>query len=610
MSKQNDYVRAKVYHKKRRSSLVRFAFVSGGCVFSLAVLGMGIFSGCSKSVDTGNQPTVKDTNTTNVNSNIEQNSSISEASEVFEKDDIEDYNSLLGAIQKKYVDTSSFDNTQLKEMVKQLTLLETSINCNVLQKSDAIPVVSSTNLFLSGVGDVSDSTSKGYLTSADVIVNRLCDSLSIMKTFEIETPKLSSVGDTAQLKVKISPDSATSSFKYKTSNSSIISVTDTGVLTIEGYGEATITVIADDGQMRTMDFKIEKSDDSGKIKVGSSKPEEVSNWSASNPENKDKVDEVNRASSSESKKKPSSDSKDKPSSNPSSSGNSGSSSKPSSNSGSTLKPSSNSNGGGSSESSKPSHTHSYSKKITKPTCTKEGYTTYTCSCGKSYTDDYKEATGHSWSKWTTTKKATTSSEGKKERTCKSCGKTETKSIAKLKKPNNGGNVSAGEHAITGARKAVYSYRGDHGDKWASVNLVDLLNEERAKRGLCKLEWTADLYYQDYKDGIMTDEEWGSEFIVNGKFDPYNCSEVKNVLNAAQICADRQQAGHGGVSASCVGEIKIEGASVEEHLRRTIQGYLNSPGHYELLMSPGSHRVTATYAIGKDGTVYSAITCGG
>ncbi len=41
-------------------------------------------------------------------------------------------------------------------------------------------------------------------------------------------------------------------------------------------------------------------------------------------------------------------------------------------------------------SSKPVHTHSYSQKITDPTCTEKGYTTYTCSCGDSYTSNYVE----------------------------------------------------------------------------------------------------------------------------------------------------------------------------------------------------------------------------
>lgn len=34
------------------------------------------------------------------------------------------------------------------------------------------------------------------------------------------------------------------------------------------------------------------------------------------------------------------------------------------------------------------HTHNYSKTLTPATCTERGYTTYTCSCGDTYKDDY------------------------------------------------------------------------------------------------------------------------------------------------------------------------------------------------------------------------------
>ena len=40
------------------------------------------------------------------------------------------------------------------------------------------------------------------------------------------------------------------------------------------------------------------------------------------------------------------------------------------------------------------HKHEYTAKVTAPTCTEEGYTTYTCVCGDSYMDDYVDATGH------------------------------------------------------------------------------------------------------------------------------------------------------------------------------------------------------------------------
>ena len=276
--------------------------------------------------------------------------------------------------------------------------------------------------------------------------------------------------------------------------------------------------------------------------------------------------------------------------------NNSSSSKPSGgNSSSSPKPSSGSS------SSTPSHSHSYSSKTVKATCTSGGYTVHTCSCGASYTDSYTDATGHRWSDWKTVKKATTSSEGRKQRTCNSCGKTESKTIAKVQ-----GSSTSGGHKITGARKAVYSYRGM--DSFSSVNLVDLINAERAKEGLGKLEWTADLLQQDYDE-----TPWGwnpDSFDSNGKFDPYRTAEVREPLEGAQKMADMGYATHGnGVGCHCVGA--SEGAStIEEALRRQIKAYMNSSEHRAILMNAGSHRVTAAYAIGSDGTVYTAIIVGG
>ena len=40
--------------------------------------------------------------------------------------------------------------------------------------------------------------------------------------------------------------------------------------------------------------------------------------------------------------------------------------------------------------------HNHTKKVTAPTCTEKGYTTYTCVCGDSYVSDYVSAKGHSY----------------------------------------------------------------------------------------------------------------------------------------------------------------------------------------------------------------------
>ena len=51
----------------------------------------------------------------------------------------------------------------------------------------------------------------------------------------------------------------------------------------------------------------------------------------------------------------------------------------------------------------PPHTHDYKTVVTKPTCTQAGYTTYTCSCGDSYKSDYKDALGHDYKNGTCTR---------------------------------------------------------------------------------------------------------------------------------------------------------------------------------------------------------------
>lgn len=311
------------------------------------------------------------------------------------------------------------------------------------------------------------------------------------------------------------------------------------------------------------------SSDSQNSKAENSKKETQNSNSSSKPNETSKSSNTSTNSSSNSKV-PSNDSSSKPSSG--------------------------------SSSSTPSHSHSYSSKTVKATCTSGGYTVHTCSCGASYTDSYTDATGHRWSDWKTVKKATTSSEGRKQRTCSSCGKTESKTIAKVQ-----GSSTSGGHEITGARKAVYSYRGM--DSFSSVNLVDLINAERAKEGLGKLEWTADLLQQDYNEEPWTFDS--GYFDSNGNFDPYRGAEIREPLEGAQKMADMGYATHGnGVGCSCVGSTKHDGDTIEQALRRHIQGYMNSPEHRAILMNAGSHSVTAAYAIGSDGTVYTAIRVGG
>ena len=64
--------------------------------------------------------------------------------------------------------------------------------------------------------------------------------------------------------------------------------------------------------------------------------------------------------------------------------------------------------------------HQYNAEVTKPTCTEQGYTAYTCACGDSYVDSYVDALGHAYS--AVVAKPTCTAQGYTTHTCH-CGDT-------------------------------------------------------------------------------------------------------------------------------------------------------------------------------------------
>ncbi len=80
------------------------------------------------------------------------------------------------------------------------------------------------------------------------------------------------------------------------------------------------------------------------------------------------------------------------------------------------------------------HEHSHTATVIPPTCTEQGYTTYTCACGDSYVGDYVDSVGHAWGEW---KDAAL---GKEERSCNACGETETRDKTPVYDINGDGAV--------------------------------------------------------------------------------------------------------------------------------------------------------------------------
>lgn len=96
------------------------------------------------------------------------------------------------------------------------------------------------------------------------------------------------------------------------------------------------------------------------------------------------------------------------------------------------------------------HTHRYTSTVTNPTCTAQGYTTHTCSCGDWYRDNFTNALGHSYGAWEQNKAPTCTAKGTEARTCTRCNATQTRNVAEL-----GHNYSNGKCTRCGAADPKY-----------------------------------------------------------------------------------------------------------------------------------------------------------
>lgn len=72
--------------------------------------------------------------------------------------------------------------------------------------------------------------------------------------------------------------------------------------------------------------------------------------------------------------------------------------------------------------------HTYTAAVTAPTCTSQGYTTYTCDCGDSYVADYVDALGHDMGQWTVVKAPSCTTAGSERRDCSHCDHFEPRVI--------------------------------------------------------------------------------------------------------------------------------------------------------------------------------------
>ncbi|MBO7342273.1 MAG: hypothetical protein J6U87_06285 [Clostridia bacterium] len=90
---------------------------------------------------------------------------------------------------------------------------------------------------------------------------------------------------------------------------------------------------------------------------------------------------------------------------------------------------------------KVSESCAYTSAVTAPTCTEDGYTTYTCACGDTYTANEVAALGHTWNSGVVTTDPTCTEKGVKTVTCEVCGDTYTDEVAALGHTWNSGVIT-------------------------------------------------------------------------------------------------------------------------------------------------------------------------
>ena len=133
------------------------------------------------------------------------------------------------------------------------------------------------------------------------------------------------------------------------------------------------------------------------------------------------------------------------------------------------------------------HTHSYTEKVTAPTCTEKGYTTHTCACGDSYIDSYTNPLGHSYGEWNQTKAPTCTEKGTETRICTRCNASEARDVASL-----GHNHNAAVTAPTCTARGYTTYTCSCGDSYVD-NYTDRLGHDYVN-GICSRCGEADPNY--------------------------------------------------------------------------------------------------------------------
>ena len=129
------------------------------------------------------------------------------------------------------------------------------------------------------------------------------------------------------------------------------------------------------------------------------------------------------------------------------------------------------------------HEHNYIEEITAPTCTAQGFTTHSCSCGDSYIDTYVNALDHDFTDYISDNNATHESDGTKTAYCNNAGCNETDTVTDTGTKLQSG-ISFKTLAVNGT--TVYGKVSNATETFSFINEV-------AVEGIAKFVVSLDIY---------------------------------------------------------------------------------------------------------------------
>lgn len=237
------------------------------------------------------------------------------------------------------------------------------------------------------------------------------------------------------------------------------------------------------------------------------------------------------------------------------------------------------------------HVHSYGKVVVKATCTKDGYTTYSCACGKQYTSDYTDKLGHKWSSWTTVKEATTSSEGKQQRTCSRCNKTESKTIDKIKGKYDVTGI-AGKENLLEERILYYinQYKNDNcaPKEWKMQQYADMRAVQLASN------FSHDI--DDIRE-TATSIEYGRHVVEKETIYDYNTNQIVYTGNTLDYWQP--------ACTEAIGWCSSPRGTIDEIAKEIAEMFYNSAGHWRYIGADDT-RYLAVGVYYYDHSIYTCV----